>query len=250
MVAVAPVAVVSTPPTTPLAVAQAPARRAEDYLGLVRKVAYGMVRRLPSHVDVADLMSSGTIGLLDAIAKFDTNRNENFEAYAELRIRGAIFDELRSLDWVPRSVRSKSRGLAKAIRALEVELGRAPAEEEIAETLGLEVCGLHALRDVAHAWTMHSIDDMMGANGEARLGAAGEADDDILRDLCQQSTTKALAEAIDQLPERLRLVVSLYYFEGLKQKEIGAILGVTESRVCQVQKQALVALAKALSAVE
>lgn len=241
--AVAPVAPV-------LSLANPPARRADDYVSLVRKVAHGMVRRMPTHVDVADLISAGTIGLMDALAKYDPSRNDNFEAYAELRIRGAIFDELRHLDWVPRSVRTKSRSLNETTRALETELGRPAALEEIAAAMNLSIEALHELRDDATARGMSSLDDLMSTVGEAHLGAAVQDDEDTLGRLCQHETTVALARAVETLPERERQIIALYYLEGLKQKEIGALLGVTESRVCQLMKRAQKALAVAVAGID
>lgn len=238
MVAVAPLAA----PTT-LRLVPSPAHRAEDYVGLVRKVAFAMARRLPAHVDVDDLVGAGTTGLLDAIAKYDPRRNDNFEAYAELRIRGAIGDELRRLDWVPRSVRIKNRTLSAATRTLESELGRPAEETEVAAALQLSMKALHQLRDAATARTMTSLEDLVGTAGDAALGSA---DDDVLGQLCHRATTAALAQAIDQLGERDRTVLSLYYFEDVSQKEIGAILGVTESRICQILKRAIKTLGESM----
>lgn len=246
MVAVAPLTAPRRSLAPPAPTTTTTPHRAEDYLGLVRKIAYGIVRRLPSHVDVGDLISIGTLGLLDAIAKYDPRRNENFEAYAELRVRGAIMDGLRRLDWVPRSVRDKSRRLSRTRRALEGSLGRPAESTEVAAELSISVGELHRLESEAQTRTILSMEDLMGASGDQHIGPTTSADDDVLGQLCSQVRTVALAQAIDALSERARLVISLYYFEGLKQKEIGDILGVSESRVCQVMKQAHKALAEAL----
>ncbi len=219
--------------------------RAEDHLAQVRRIAFVMSRRLPAHVDSADLVGAGTIGLMSAIEKFDPSKNENFEAYAELRIRGAIVDELRSLDWAPRSLRTKARKLATAAQAVQAELGRAPAAEEVAKKLDLSMSAYNALRDRSQAPVTNSIDDTLGTSMEP---AADEGNGDILAQLCQQADTAALAQAIDQLPERTRTVLSLHYFEGMKLKQIGAMVGVSESRVCQILKQATTQLKAAIAA--
>jgi RNA polymerase sigma factor for flagellar operon FliA len=224
----------------------APARRADDYVGLVRKVAYTMARRLPSRVDVRDLISSGTLGLLDAIAKYDAAQNDNFEAYAEIRIRGAILDELRGLDWVPRSVRQKSHALEKKTRELEGELGRAPSEEEVAGSLELSMDAYFDLLNDVRSVTMVSLEDLLSASGAHTGGPTTE--DTPLEHLCRRSTASRLAVALEHLPERERLVLSLYYLEALKLKEIGDILGVTESRVCQIHGQAIERLKAVLGA--
>jgi RNA polymerase sigma factor for flagellar operon FliA len=231
------------PPPTPVHTNAPDARRApgkpEVYVGLVRKVAYSMARRLPSRVDVRDLISSGTLGLLDAIAKYDPAQNDNFEAYAEIRIRGAILDELRGLDWVPRSVRQKSHALEKKTRELEGNLGRAPSDEEVAGSLALSMDAYYEYVNDVRSVTMLSLEDILGAAGGGNLGPASVAEDDPLDHLCKRATANALTSALEQLPERDRLVLTLYYLEALKLKEIGDILGVTESRVCQIHGHAI-----------
>lgn len=234
--------VVPPPPAAPAPQARRAATapgKPEQYVGLVRKVAYSMARRLPSRVDVRDLISSGTLGLLDAIAKYDPKQNDNFEAYAEIRIRGAILDELRGLDWVPRSVRQKSHALDKKTRELEGHLGRAPSDEEVATSLAMNIDAFYEMVNDVRSVTVLSLEDMMSSTGSANLGPASIAEDDPLDNLCRRATATALAAALEQLPERDRLVLTLYYLEGLKLKEIGEILGVTESRVCQIHGHAI-----------
>jgi RNA polymerase sigma factor for flagellar operon FliA len=228
-----------TPPPASGASLPPTMRRAEDYVGVVRKVAYTMARRLPARVDVRDLISSGTIGLLDAIAKYDPTQNDNFEAYAEIRIRGAILDELRGLDWVPRSVRQKSHALEKKTRELEGALGRAPSEEEVAGSMALSIDAYFDLVNDVRAVTLMSLEDVLGAAGSGVIGSSTIVEENPLDQLCRRSTANALASALEQLPERERLVLSLYYLESMKLKEIGEILGVTESRVCQIHGQAI-----------
>lgn len=211
-------------------------RKASDYVELVKKVAYSMARRLPSRVDVRDLVSSGTLGLLDAIAKYDPTQNDNFEAYAEIRIRGAILDELRALDWVPRSVRQKSQALDSATRKLEGDLGRAPSDEELAHSMDLSIDAYHSMSNDARAVAVVSLEDVLGG---ALPGPTTEAEDSPLDQLCRRATAAALSRSLEQLAERDRLVLNLYYVESLKLKEIGEILGVTESRVCQLHGQAI-----------
>ncbi len=233
-------------PLAPVVEARAPSTKPEDYVALVRKVAYSMARRLPSRVDVRDLISSGTIGLLDAMAKYDPKQNDNFEAYAEIRIRGAILDELRGLDWVPRSVRQKSHALDKKTRELEGNLGRAPSDEEVASSLDLSMDVYYDMVNDVRSVTMLSLEDMLGPTGNGNLGSAAIAEDDPLDSMCRRATATALAAALEQLPERDRLVLTLYYLEGLKLKEIGDILAVTESRVCQIHGHAIKRLKAAL----
>jgi RNA polymerase sigma factor for flagellar operon FliA len=213
---------------------------AEHYVDLVKKVAYNVARRLPSRVDVRDLIGAGTIGLLDAMNKYDPEQNDNFEAYAEIRIRGAILDELRGLDWVPRSVRQKSHALDRATRTLEGELGRQPTDEEVARRLDIDMPDYHRMVNDVRSVTLLSLDDLVGSAGPSAGGSALESDDEsAIEQLCRRSTTQAVAEAIERLPERERLVLSLYYLESLRLKDIGDILGVTESRVCQIHGPAI-----------
>jgi len=219
-----------------------PVGKASDYVGLVRKVAYSMARRLPSRVDVRDLINSGTIGLLDAMTKYDPKQNDNFEAYAEIRIRGAILDELRSLDWVPRSVRQKSHALDKTTRNLEGTLGRAPSEEEVAGSMELSMGAYHSMVRDVRSTTMLSLEDLLGSANGVSVGPVTEGEDDPLEHMCRRATTQELALSLDRLAERDRLVLTLYYLEELKLKKIGEILGVTESRVCQIHGQAIAKL--------
>jgi len=215
-------------------------RRADDYVDLVKRVAYNMARRLPSRVDVRDLIGAGTIGLLDAMNKYDPAQNDNFEAYAEIRIRGAILDELRGLDWVPRSVRQKSHMIERTTHELEGELGRSPSDEEMAGKLQLQLGQYFDLLNDVRSVTVLSIEDLLGGAGPTmNLGALEVPEDSAVEQLCRRATASAVAKAIEELPERERLVLSLYYLEGLKLKDIGEILSVTESRVCQIHGHAI-----------
>ncbi len=217
------------------------------YAPLVKYVAGRLGSGLPAHVDDDDLVSYGLLGLIGAIERFDPNRDIKFETYAMARIRGSIIDELRSMDWVPRSVRSRSRDIERAISELEGRLGRAPTDEEIAEKLGLSEDELNeSLSEISRTsiaaldelWTVSSggdqialIDTIEDTSGPSPTSALAETE---LRE--------AIADAIARLPEREKLVVTLYYYEELTLREIGEVLGVTESRVSQLHTKAILRL--------
>ena len=208
-----------------------------DYQSLVERVAYKIVKRVPSRVDVRDLIGSGTVGLLDAIQKYDPGRNDNFEAYAEIRIKGAIIDDLRNMDWVPRSVRQKTRILERTVKDLRVELKREPEDQEIATKLNLDINGYHQQRQELAPATSLSWDEITNITDQEKLATPPE--DSPLYQLIQRHDRAKLGSAVEQLPERERLVMSLYYLEGLRMKEIGATIGVTESRVSQIHAHAI-----------
>ena len=221
--------------------AVAGARRAGDELverhaGLVKRIAYHLAGRLPASVEVDDLIQAGMIGLLEAAANFSSDRGASFETYAGIRIRGAMIDALRQLDWAPRSVHRKARDVAEAMRAIEVKHGRAAEDSEVAAQLGITLQEYHEIVQDAASCQLSSldevagVDDIPGADLDPLLLAEGGA----LR--------TSVAEAIAALPERERLVMSLYYDDELNLKEIGTVLGVSESRVCQLHGQALVRL--------
>lgn len=215
-------------------------KKADEYVDLVKRVAYNMARRLPARVDVRDLIGAGTIGLLDAMNKYDPKQNDNFEAYAEIRIRGAILDELRGLDWVPRSVRQKSHMIERTTRELEGQLGRTPSDEEMAGKLKLQLGDYFSLLNDVRSVTVLSLEDLLcGTGAPGNVAALEVPEDSAIEQLCRRATAASVAKAIEQLPERERLVLSLYYLEGLKLKDIGEILGVTESRVCQIHGHAI-----------
>lgn len=219
------------------------------YASLVRSVAGRVGSNLPSSVDQDDLISYGTLGLIDAIEKFEPERGLKFETYAVSRIRGAIIDELRALDWVPRSVRTKVRDVERAFVALETELSRTPSEAEIAERLAVTVADLRQVFNQASSSTIVALDDLMhrGGDGDDAAVTLGdrlvdhriEQPGDRLED---EESRRALSQAVSGLNERDRIVISLYYFENLTLAEIGQVLGVTESRVCQLHTKATEAL--------
>ena len=218
------------------------------YAPLVKYVAGRVGVGLPSNVEQADLVSYGVFGLIDAIEKFDLERAIKFETYAISRIRGAIIDELRAMDWIPRSVRSKAREVEKAYSSLEGELRRTPSETEVAERMGIRLDDLRAIFSQVSYVNVVALDELLNVGGEKgdalSLGDTLEdpkAEDPVMA-FEGEETKFLLARAIDQLPEREKIVVTLYYFESLTLAEIGKVLGVTESRICQMHTKAVVQL--------
>ena len=206
---------------------------------------------LPAHVDEEDLVSYGLLGLIGAIERFDPDRDVKFETYAIARIKGAIIDELRSIDWVPRSVRSRAREIERAIAELEAELTRAPTDEEIAEKLGITEDELEdSLSEISRS-SIAALDELWTPSGAAatRSPSSTRSRTRRARTRSRRSTQtelkEALAEAIARLPEREKLVVTLYYYEELTLREIGEVLGVTESRVSQLHTKAILRLRRA-----
>ncbi|MFN2390020.1 MAG: RNA polymerase sigma factor WhiG [Actinomycetota bacterium] len=215
---------------------------------LVKYVAGRVSVGLPANVDQADLISYGIFGLIDAIEKYDMSRNIKFETYAISRIRGAIIDELRAIDWVPRSVRFKAREIEKAYSTLENRLKQPPSDSELAAEMGVSKDELSAIFTQLSTVSLVALDDLTSVDGGRgdRLSLI-----DTLEDTRSTSPTEAfeaqemkqiLAGAINRLPEREKMVVTLYYYEGLTLGEIGQVLGVTESRVCQIHTKSVLAL--------
>jgi RNA polymerase sigma factor for flagellar operon FliA len=216
------------------------------YSPLVKYVAGRVAVGLPQHVDSADLVSYGIIGLIDAIDRFDPDRSVKFETYAIPRIRGAIIDELRAIDWVPRSVRAKARAVEQAFSGLEATLRRTPTDAEVAEEMGISERDLQEiLRQVSFVGVAALDEVFVGADRSDRTtlgdsladGAAGPVA--LFED---KESKELLGRAIAKLGERERTVLSLYYYENLTLAEIGDILGVTESRVCQIHTKAVLQL--------
>jgi RNA polymerase sigma factor FliA len=222
------------------------------YSPLVKYVAGRMASGLPSHVEEADLISYGLMGLIGAIERFEPEREIKFETYAVSRIKGAIIDELRSLDWVPRSVRSKARDVERAHQKLENNLQRAPSEEEMAEELAMSLDDFRdILLDIANSSVL-ALDDLWTI-ADPEGGQVSLLDTikdpnaiDPHAELDSAELKDRLAEAIESLPERERLVIALYYYENLTLREIGEVLGVTESRVSQLHTKAVLGLRSAL----
>ncbi len=220
------------------------------YSPLVKFIAGRMASSLPSHVDEADLVSYGLLGLIGAIERFELEREIKFETFAVARVKGAIIDELRSLDWVPRSVRSRARDIEKANAALEAELGRPPTDTEMAAQLEMDVDAFNnALLEIANS-SILALDDLWTfadpEGGGGQISVLDTIRDPAAADPEVEAQTgelkDQLADAIESLPERERLVVALYYYENLTLREIGEVLGVTESRVSQLHTKAVLAL--------
>jgi len=213
------------------------------YVPLVKNVVGRITARLPAHVvDREDLLHVGVIGLMSALEKYDAKRNVQFETYARFRIRGAVLDEMRSRDWVPRSTRSKDNKLEAAFEKLQVQLGRFPDEEEIAEFLKMTMEEYYELLDESRCITMISSEDLPGdyLDSLSREEVMETIDHGNPLELLKSSELKAgMKRAIDQLPEKERLVLALYYYEELNMREIGKVLNLTESRVCQLHTQAI-----------
>jgi RNA polymerase sigma factor FliA len=217
------------------------------YSPLVKYVAGRLGSGLPAHVDEGDLVSYGLLGLIGAIERYDPDRDIKFETYAIARIRGSIIDELRALDWVPRSVRSRAREIERAIAALEAKLGRAPTDEEIAEKVGVSVDELEeSLTDIARS-SIAALDELWSVSGEGDQVSLLDTleDPDSVRPadaLDETEVREILGDAISRLPEREKLVITLYYYEELTLREIGEVLGVTESRISQLHTKAILRL--------
>jgi len=215
------------------------------YAPLVKYVAGRVGVGLPPNIEQADLVSYGIFGLIDAIEKFDIHRAIKFETYAISRIRGAIIDELRAIDWIPRSVRYKAREVERAYAALEAELRRTPTEPEVAERLGIGLDDLHQIFSQVSYVNVVALDELLTVGGEKgdKLSLVDTLEDTKAEDPVTafeaEETKYLLARAINQLPEREKIVVTLYYYEGLTLAEIGRVLGVTESRICQMHTKAV-----------
>lgn len=219
-----------------------------EHTPLIRYVAGRIAMRLPSHVVLDDLMSAGVLGLIDAVDKFDPTKKVKFKTYAEFRIRGAILDELRAMDWVPRSVRRKSTNLEGVYNRLQNQLGRPAADEEVAQELGVSLEEFYKLLDEVRGVNLLSLDDsespLAKLDSEQILKAMGrqEEGEDPLVLLGLAELRDQVAKAIEGLPEKEMLVVSLYYYDELTMREIGEVLGYTESRISQMHTKAILRL--------
>jgi len=218
-----------------------------EYLPLVKFVAQRIMTRLPQHVEIDDLINAGIIGLIDAFTKFDPTRKIKFKTYAEFRVKGAILDELRALDWAPRSTRQKASRLEKAYQHLEQELGRPAHDIEVMDYLGVQDEEFYQLLMEARGIALISIDELRQDQDDSfehnLLEFLADPEQQLPSDLSHlDQVYQIVAEAIDQLPEKERLVVSLYYYDELTMKEIGAIMDITESRVSQIHTKAILRL--------
>jgi RNA polymerase sigma factor FliA len=223
------------------------------YAPLVKYVAGRLGSGLPAHVDEGDLVSYGLLGLIGAIERFDPDRDIKFETYAIARIKGSIIDELRAMDWVPRSVRARARDIERAIAELEAKLGRAPTDEEMADKLGLTQDELDSSLTEISRSSIAALDELwtvQGASGDqvALIDTIEDTQGPAPTTALDQSEMKEMiADAISRLPEREKLVITLYYYEELTLREIGEVLGVTESRVSQLHTKAILRLKARIS---
>ena len=221
--------------------------RVEDYIYLVKRIAHHMMARMPSSVQVEDLIQAGMVGLLEAVQKYDGEKGASFETYAGIRIRGSIVDEMRRGDWAPRSVHRNSRRIAEAISIIESRTGRDARDHEIAAELGVSLAEYFDMAKDSASTRLFSLDETYDDDDQSvkesvrsdTLSPAETTQENALRD--------ALAQAINKLPEKEKLVLSLYYDQELNLKEIGLVLGVSESRVSQIHSQAALRLKSKLS---
>ncbi len=210
----------------------------EQHADLVKRIAHHMMGRMPASVSVEDLVQAGMIGLIDASKKFDPSKGASFETYAGIRIRGAMIDELRKGEWAPRSVHRNSRAIQQAIQTVENRTGRDAYDREVAKELGVELDEYHAMLQDTMATKLFSIDEMLAPDEHIETDFVDLDYENPYEGMQKDSLKRHLAQAITQLPEREQLVLSLYYDEELNLKEIGKVLGVSESRVSQIHGQA------------
>ncbi len=218
-----------------------------EYAPLVKMIALKLAVRLPPHIDLDELMSSGIMGLIDAIDKFDDSKDVMLKTYAEFRIRGAMLDELRARDWVPRTVRQKATRLSRAYAKLEQELGRPAEDEEVAKELDLELNEFYKLLRDSAGLSLLSFEDLGGTGKDGEVRDIFECLVDVKAvnpetEVKLKEIRDIIADAIDNLPEKEKILVSLYYYEELNMKEIGEVMGVTESRVSQIHTKAIARL--------
>ncbi len=220
----------------------------EDYAPLVKRIAYHMMMRMPASVQVDDLIQAGMIGLIEASQKYDMSRGASFETYAGIRIRGAIVDEMRRGDWVPRSVHRNARRVSQAIAAVEARTGRDATDGEVAAELGVSLDEYFVMLQDSSSARLFSYEETFGAE-DSNIDASEHSSAFVspLEGMQRDGLKKALVDAICQLPEREQMVLSLYYDQELNLKEIGLVLGVSESRVSQIHSQAAARLRTKLS---
>jgi RNA polymerase sigma factor FliA len=218
----------------------------QEYLPLVKNVVGRLAMSLPPHVDVEDLYSAGLVGLLNAVRNYDPEGGSTFESYARVRIRGAIFDELRRLDWVPRSVHDKARKVQSVMQQLEQEKGEMPTDAEMAKALNITVEEYEELIAQIRPTTFISLDSVHGGEEGGDNPYHESIEDESQEDPVDLAARRELAAVIEKrlqtLPEMQRKVLALYYFEDMRLREIAEVFGVTESRICQIHSQAILAL--------
>ena len=214
----------------------------ERHAPLVKRIACHLINRLPACVQLEDMVQAGMIGLLEASGKYDETQGASFETYAGIRIRGSMLDEIRKNDWAPRSVHRKAREVAEAVREIENEHGRDARDIEIAETLDMSLGEYYKILQDNSYHKVLSVDDTSALTGESMLESMSDDAPGILDGMHKDDMQRLLSEAIAGLPERERLVMALYYDEELNLREIGAVMGVSESRVSQIHSQAIIRL--------
>ena len=208
-----------------------------DNIALVKRIAQHLAARLPSSVDIDDLMQAGMVGLLEAASNFDATRGASFETYAGIRIRGAMLDDIRKHDWTPRSVHHKYRQVAEAINEIERETSKPAQPTDVAQRLGISIDEYHKILSDSASSRLFSLEETIDEPGHRAPPRSSSATPE--QELGEAQFRERLAAAVESLPERERLVLSLYYEQELNLKEIGAVLDVTESRVCQIHGQAV-----------
>lgn len=224
-----------------------------EFVPAIRAIAHRLAFRLPAHLDAEDLISAGVIGLMDAMTKYDPKREAKFKTYAEFRIRGAMLDEIRSMDWIPRSVHERIGLLQKTHTELMNRYGRPPTDEEVAAALNLSITELSDFLSRAQGAVLISLDDLgvQEEDGHHILRMLVDTEHpDPLSLVVSENVREQLAKAIEELPKKERLVLTLYYFEELTMKEIGRVLNVTESRVCQIHTKAILCLKSKLQSLK
>ena len=222
-------------------------RLINQYAPLVKRIGYHLLARLPANVQLEDLLQAGMVGLLEAAKKFDDSKGASFETYAGIRIRGSMLDEVRKGDWAPRSVHRNTRMVSDAMRSIEARTGRDAKDSDVAAELGLSLDDYYGILSDTQGSRLFSFEDLQSTGGDSAFEYADSGAEEPFGDLQSERFQGALAEAIAGLPERERLVLSLYYDEELNLKEIGEVLGVSESRVCQLHSQAASRLRSRLS---
>jgi RNA polymerase sigma factor for flagellar operon FliA len=222
----------------------------EEFIPIIKHLAYKVSRGYEDEMLIDDLISAGTMGLLEAMEKYDSTRGIKLNTYAYLRIKGAMIDELRARDWFPRSARAKAKKIDEVIRGLEARLGRYPREDEVAGAMGMDTDDyLEMLKDYGNL-SVVSIEDLSEASGEERgkiIQYVIDEGEDPEQHAEFREMERILAHEVERLPERQRLVLTLYYHEDLNMKEIAATLGITEARVCQIHSQAVLCLRSSMS---
>jgi len=217
-----------------------------EHLGLVKRIAYHLAAKLPSTFEIEDLMQVGMIGLLEAASKFDSSKGASFATYAGIRIRGAMLDDVRKHDWTPRSVYQKHRRVLDAVRAIETETGRPAEPNEVADRIGLSIDEYHEILRDASACQLFSLDETLDESVHFGRDVPVSRTGTPEQELDSNQRHQTVSDAVKRLPEREQMVLSLYYEKEMNLKEIGEVLGVSESRVCQIHGQALIRIRAAV----